>query len=432
MKRQRISIRRRIILAFCLLALLISSVYTAYTFLFAYSIEDEFFNRTVAEESAYILDYFEQYQSLPQPRQSFIAYYPSSDVLPEDLKSLYLEESWRREFPGLEGRYYHVTTLAQAPHTIVVAEVSQLLVVRAMTPDLLAFYGISTFVVLLIAFAIAFILAQRSLKPLLHLSQLVDKSSPQQLPKNLSQQFNQREIYQLAKALDDALLRVNTFIEREQHFTRDVSHELRTPITVIKGAVELLRQASLAQEDRVILQRIDVALTQAEQTITTLLALAREENDRRPEQDKSDRNKPELASNKTALLPIVEQVIIDHAYLIDNKSIDVNVAVTSDVQVSMQPTMLNILLANLIGNAFRYTAEGSITIAFEQQQLIVEDTGQGFDSELIEKAFNTFAKGCGSQGFGIGLSIVKRICEQQGLAIKIEAKQQGTRVVVAF
>ncbi|GKT30193.1 HAMP domain-containing histidine kinase, partial [Aduncisulcus paluster] len=70
------------------------------------------------------------------------------------------------------------------------------------------------------------------------------------------------------------------FIKREKDFTRDVSHELRTPLSVIKGALELIRlsHSSKSPEMQKPLGRIERSVKDMEETIETLLWIAREEN----------------------------------------------------------------------------------------------------------------------------------------------------------
>jgi signal transduction histidine kinase len=90
-------------------------------------------------------------------------------------------------------------------------------------------------------------------------------------------------------------------------------------------------------------------------------------------------------------------------------------------------------VANLLRNAFTFTPSGSITITIEERLLTVTDTGTGIHSEQIGKVFQRHFKGSGSTGSGIGLSLVKRICDRYGWETIINSNQGvGTSVQLLY
>lgn len=419
MSRKVLSIRGRIIVAFGSLAVVIALLFSFYNFLFAYVIEDEFFNRVVKEEASYLVNNYQITGEWVEPRQSFIEIYETVDDLPKDILATYLEEPWRIEFEGQQGRHYHVVKTQTEPSRFVIGEVSDYLMVRPMTKGLLVFFLVTTLVLVIFSCLIAYWIANRSLRPLIALSEKVKLSTPDNIPKHFASQFPQNEVGVLATTLDQAMGRINAFIEREQHFTRDASHELRTPVAIIKGATELLAKEPLSEKDKALITRIENAALQMEQTINSLLALAREEKEATP-------------LSKVKVLPIAEQVVIDNSYLIDEKQIEVEVTIKPTDHLYTTPGVLKILLSNLISNAFQYTSQGKVEVCLRQNTLLVSDSGEGIETGLEQSLFETMNKGSKSAGFGIGLSIVKRLCERYKLRLAIDSGSNGTTVTISF
>jgi signal transduction histidine kinase len=155
-----------------------------------------------------------------------------------------------------------------------------------------------------------------------------------------------------------------------------------------------------------------------EQTVTTLLTLAREEH-------------TESQKKNIKILPLIEQSIIDQNHLINNKPIKVEVNDNCDGEVYAQSGMLTVLLDNLIGNAFQYTQEGKVTIEMQNNTLIISDTGPGIDPSISGKITDPAVKGSQSTGYGFGLSIVKRLCEHQDWSLALSS-EQGTTISITL
>jgi signal transduction histidine kinase len=412
------SLSRTIVNQFCLFTLFISTVYGMFCFLLMYNLEDEFIEREVRQEAQYLQQAYDQNNSWPIPRVSYMQLYFSKNMLPEDIKQRYIDEPERKEFSGDNGRHYHLLALKKMQNIYLVAEVSKMLLVRPITEGVLKFFLISGFILVLLAFILAWKLGRKTAQPLKQLANLVNGVAPENIPENFAQQFPNNEIGVLAQTLESAMTRINQSLLREKCFTRDVSHELRTPVAIIKNAVEVYRNQHSVDENNPIINRISQASTQMEQTVITLLTLAREEH---------------TAANKKhiKILPLIEQSIIDQNHLINNKPIQVEVNDNCNIEVYAQSGMLTVLLDNLIGNAFQYTQEGKVTFEIRNKTLIVADTGPGIDPSISDKITDPAVKGSQSTGYGFGLSIVKRLCEHQNWSLLL-SNEQGTKISVTF
>ena len=416
-----LSIRKRIIAWFCWFSLLLSSVYILITFNFLYVIEDAFIDKEVKTEAEYLLTAYGATGHFPYPRQHHFSLHDNSLTMPEDMRQQYIDDPKQREFYGTQGRHYHmVEIVTPRGSTMLLAEVGNSLMVRKVSDKILKLLVVIGAVLTFAACFIAYRLANHTTQPLSDLVVEVSRVNPKKLPDNFANHYPENEIGFLARALEQSMQQIKTFVEREQHFTRDASHELRTPIAVVKNAAQILAQGdNLTAEQQQVLERINRASFQMEQTVATLLSLARE-------QSYSDTDEQVL------VLPLVEKAIIQHAYLIEDKPIEVDVDVPMQEKVAVAEGVVQILIANLVSNAFHYTQRGEVIVTFKDSVLSVADTGPGIEPDIQDKLLEDRVKGANSQGFGIGLSIVKRLCEHYGFNLDVASETDGTRISVGF
>ena len=410
------SLSRKIVTQFCIFTLLISTVWGMFCFVLMYTLEDEFIEREVRIEAQYLQQVYDQTKSWPKPRVSYMTLYFSKQDLPDDIKLRYIAEPRRKEFAGDNGRHYHLLALPKSESTYLVAEVSEILLVRPITESVLKFMLITGLLLTLFAFIIAWRLGRKTAMPLKQLADLVNGVAPENIPVKFADKYPNNEIGVLAQTLESAMTRINQNLLREKNFTRDVSHELRTPAAIIKNAVEVYRNQHSNEKKNPVIERISQASTQMEQTVTTLLTLAREEH-------------TEADKKQIKILPLIEQAIIDQNHLINNKPIQVEVNDNCNVDVYALPGMLTVLIDNLIGNAFQYTQEGKVIIEMQNKTLIIADTGPGIEPSISDKITEPAVKGSQSTGYGFGLSIVKRLCEHQGWLLTLSSGQ-GTKISI--
>jgi signal transduction histidine kinase len=84
--------------------------------------------------------------------------------------------------------------------------------------------------------------------------------------------------------------------------------------------------------------------------------------------------------------------------------------------------VLSVALGNLLGNACKYTTEGEVRVVVEADRVLIEDTGPGLSVEDAARLFERGYRGSyasGTSGGGIGLSIVRRLCDLYGWTVGI-------------
>ena len=107
--------------------------------------------------------------------------------------------------------------------------------------------------------------------------------------------------------------------------------------------------------------------------------------------------------------------------------------VVCEKMVRAREEILYIAVTNLIRNAFYFTAKGSVTITLDDAHIGVQDTGMGIEPGQLETVTHSHVKGATSQGFGLGLNIVSRLCKRFGWQLIIESRAgQGTGVKILW
>lgn len=265
-------------------------------------------------------------------------------------------------------------------------------------------------------------LAGRVVRPVGVLAARLSGLRPEDRVGPLAADFARDEVGELARIFDHYVERLQDAIEREKAFTADLSHELRTPLAIIQGAAELLvAGADLPARARKQVARIERAVREMSELAETLLALAREDGHR------SRREASCLAGD------VLAAALEDHRHLTVGKPLEVVVEQRGEPQPRVAASVLHILFGNLLRNAFSYTDSGHVRITLESDRFTIEDTGQGIAPEGLARIFQRHYRGPDSTGAGIGLSLVKRICEREGWPIAVRSlPRQGTRIELLF
>ena len=258
--------------------------------------------------------------------------------------------------------------------------------------------------------------------PVTELARRVRTRQPDVWSLQLADDFSHDEVGELAHAFDLHLARIRAFMERERAFTADLSHELRTSLTVILGAVEILLSSDdLPEKQKNRLLRIERAAQDMAEMGTALLLMSREQHTLSVEES-------------TCVADVVDEAVSKHHFLLKSKPIQLSVSTDPDLVTTADRGLVFIAIANLIRNAFAYTEQGEIHIVQDKSSLIIRDSGCGIRANQTETLFlRHFHPSSQTKGAGIGLSLVKRICDHYGWTIKIASQEgSGTTIHILF
>lgn len=265
------------------------------------------------------------------------------------------------------------------------------------------------------------LLASRVTASVRRLAEQVGQATPGDTELSLIKLTSNDEVGELARAFDRYLMRLRKFIERENYFTADVSHELRTPLAIMLGTVEVLEQdEGLSAKQRERIARIRRAAQDMIELTAALLLLAREQ------QHAADEQPCHVAE---VVLACAEK----HRHLIGDRPIRLEVKMAAEPNLLAERPLLEIVIGNLIRNALFNTKSGFVLLQLEADRLIVRDTGVGMRPEELARALERYYKGASSAGAGVGLSLVKRICDRYGWRISLESQEgHGTTAEIDF
>ena len=265
--------------------------------------------------------------------------------------------------------------------------------------------------VVAIAFIVGYVLAGVLVKQVTDLAERVKLLAPgdvQGVPLMKSDMDN--EVAQLASALDGYQNRIRRMLQREQEFTANISHELRTPVTTILTSCELLdSEPDLSDKIRLRIKRIESATTRMGEQLQALLFLAREQ--------------ALGVMEPVAIAECVNDAVEPHYPEIHRKKLKLIINIQPDVIIHLNRQALHTALTNLLRNAIQYTDEGFIRVDYNNGILSIIDTGMGIEPAFLPLLFERFFRGTTRvDGLGIGLPIVKRICNHYGWRINVESQ----------
>lgn len=213
----------------------------------------------------------------------------------------------------------------------------------------------------------------------------------------------------------------------KDQFTANISHEFRTPLTIINGVVDNLIAREEYQADKPQLLTAKRNGLRMLRMVEQLLDLSRIANDPIP-------------LSAMNIQPAIKFACQSFSEIANNQQIELELDISDEAWIDGNAQALEKILFNLLSNAFKYTRKGTVSVSLVQQddfyQLIVADTGIGMAPEQLGQIFERFhrvdnAATQSVHGVGIGLSLVKELCDAMGWSLDVESTPgKGSRFIV--
>lgn len=275
-------------------------------------------------------------------------------------------------------------------------------------------------VLVILAAFIAYFMARRSLSPI---DRIADDVKVIRQGSDLSHRLDidtgDNEIRVIVRSLNDMLARLEDSYTKGKQFTSRVSHDLRTPMAVIAAQTELALEQDMPDELREAFELIQKQDARATEILDALLRHNRI-------------SYIALGEEKTDVdLSEVVRSTCNGFKSVDEGRVTLEEDVQEGVVVKGNESMLYSLIENLLSNAFKYTEEnGYVKVTLKKDKrgthLSVSDNGIGMSREEQEQAFQWMYQanpsGDEGKGTGLGLFIVKTICDYHDADVTIESE----------
>lgn len=261
-------------------------------------------------------------------------------------------------------------------------------------------------------------ISRRLVEPVTSLADRLTQIDPGERHVRIGAHFAGNELEPIARSIDTFMERLDGFVEREQSFTATASHELRTPLAVMRGAVELLEtQAADRPGAAKALVRIQRAVREMTEFTDALLALSREQL-------------AETATDTTCdVNAVLARIVEDQRSVAPDKRIVLDVEAGTNLRVAAPESMVAMTIGNLVRNAVQHGTGQEVLCRSRGRELWVSNAGTLPASGLAAtpRRFTTHPG-----GHGMGLYLVRRICERYGWAIRLENSKGEVTAMVGF
>lgn len=276
-----------------------------------------------------------------------------------------------------------------------------------MVENLTASITIVLGIMVLIFFGVNFYISKVVWRPFFKTMKQLKNYSVNKHQDNLFEHSSIVEFNQLNMELNEMTKAVyNVYLEQKE-FTENASHELQTPLAVIQTNLDLLMQSeNLGKNEMERIERIETSTVKLKNLNRALLLLTKIDN-----QQFSLRKHVNINELVIRILNQLQDQITAKQLLVFTNN-------DSETSIMIDPTLAEILVSNLLQNAIRHNYQnGSIEVTITKEKLILKNTGEplSFPSHEIFDRFKK--KDTAQESIGLGLSIVKRIIESEGMQI---------------
>ncbi|MDR1565010.1 MAG: HAMP domain-containing histidine kinase [Oscillospiraceae bacterium] len=201
----------------------------------------------------------------------------------------------------------------------------------------------------------------------------------------------------------------------------DIAHQLRTPLTSANLILSLLTKNTDEQERQAFFRELEGLLMRMDWLITSLLKLSR-----------VDAGFAEFQNEPIAVKTLAESAVRPLLIPMELRSIELHIDIPEDAVIQGDLAWLSEAVQNILKNCMESINEkGRIEIVCKENplytELLIHDSGRGFDAEDLPHLFDRFYRGksTNATGYGIGLALCKMIVARQGGSIKAQNHPKG-------
>jgi len=279
-------------------------------------------------------------------------------------------------------------------------------------------------ILILILIFVTIKITDKLLKPIEEITNISKKISINNFNQKLSDNYQEIEIKNLINSFNDMIDRIQDGVKNLDRFNSDVSHELKTPLTIINGEIDVSLKKIRTSKDYINSMKIIKKETKIiKKIIDNLLLLT-----------KYTKENIMQSFDKCYLDMILLEVL--EKYEKSDKTFQVDI---DNIEYFGNEQLIYHIFINLIDNAVKYSHTKIIIKLYKKDKIYFEvsDDGDGIEEKYLDKITNRFFRIDSSrnkkiQGFGLGLSIVKKAIELHNGELNITSNSTGTKIVVCL
>lgn len=353
-----------------------------------------------------------------EPSNLYIYDESQGDEIPKDFRKYELGIHDEIEY---QQRIYVIRVVQEKPYKQIIAlDITE---IERQEGNIILSILLLTLVAISLMAWIAYLHLGKLINPLLLLANDLSRISTIKHPFDVEiKPMQYHESYILSDAIQRYVERSQHYLEKEKVFFSTASHELRTPISVISGAIEVLRHhPSVHPSLMPHLERITRITNDIEELIACLLFLSR------------DQQRLDRYAEQIDLLNVMPTIIEDHLPLCESKHIQITNFIQDSFKIHAPPQLIKVVIGNLLRNAIENCDDGTIKITQNHFKIMIEDSGHGMSAEELSAFYTRRARLGQHTRAGIGIPLILKICDHFGWQLSFESKpDKGTIAILKF
>ncbi len=276
--------------------------------------------------------------------------------------------------------------------------------------------ALAVFICIIISGLFGILAARNFAQRFREVNNVIDKVSNGDIDARLTKDEAGDEISFMSRRINMMLDRIQHLLKVRKRISDQVAHEVRTPLSQLASAIDNLNTQTATENEKITSAKHN--LHHCVNLLDGLLDISSLEAQIGDKQGFS----------QVSLAIIVKRISEFYDALAEDKGLTLTQSVENDAIIFADTPQIERLVANLLDNAIKYTAEGgTVSIELKPHQnavsLIIEDTGVGIDVSNTSALFDPFYRHSNAvvaKGHGLGLSLVKAIADRHDASIRVD------------